>query len=96
MRRNSTRTLLATASAALAAVLLRDKGPGRRGHRAMTPRGSEAEDLVKKPALRLGRATAPAGSDQPGRPVTFQVRFHGRGGQGVVTAAELLAAAALS
>ncbi len=24
----------------------------------------------------------------------FQVRFHGRGGQGVVTAAELLAAAA--
>jgi pyruvate ferredoxin oxidoreductase gamma subunit len=26
----------------------------------------------------------------------FQVRFHGRGGQGVVTAAELLAAAALS
>jgi Pyruvate/2-oxoacid:ferredoxin oxidoreductase gamma subunit len=26
----------------------------------------------------------------------FQVRFHGRGGQGVVTAAELLAAAAFS
>ena len=25
----------------------------------------------------------------------FQVRFHGRGGQGVVTAAELLASAAL-
>ena len=26
----------------------------------------------------------------------FQVRFHGRGGQGVVTAAELLASAAFS
>ncbi|MGH3277856.1 MAG: hypothetical protein ACRDNW_01795 [Trebonia sp.] len=26
----------------------------------------------------------------------FQVRFHGRGGQGVVTAAELLAAAAVA
>jgi pyruvate ferredoxin oxidoreductase gamma subunit len=28
--------------------------------------------------------------------VIFAVRFHGRGGQGVVTAAELLAAAAFS
>src|SRR5690348_18367786 len=30
------------------------------------------------------------------RPVMFQVRIHGRGGQGVVTAAELLAVAAFS
>src|SRR5690348_1607965 len=30
------------------------------------------------------------------RPVMFQVRIHGRGGQGVVTAAELLSVAAFS
>jgi len=35
-----------------------------------------------------------AASARPGRTPVFAVRFHGRGGQGVVTAAELLAAAA--
>jgi hypothetical protein len=36
-------------------------------------------------------------TSDPGKARTmFQVRFHGRGGQGVVTAAELLAAAAFS
>ena len=47
----------------------------------MTPHGRTAEDSLSR-------------NDRLGRTAMFQVRFHGRGGQGVVTAAELLASAA--
>jgi|GEM_PF-1284768 len=79
-------------------------GPEQRGARAggptSWPSGPEAAAL-KEPtrqacgqsASRLTGARCPADERKPN---VFEVRIHGRGSQGVVTAAELLAAAAFA
>ena len=59
-------------------------------HARMTPTRKRL-----RPAPATGRRPRPP-SEQERTPAMFQVRFHGRGGQGVVTAAELLASAAFS
>src|SRR6266496_2442619 len=65
---------------------------GRRAlPRRVDPTGTGPFDACQTPGRR--KPAGCAGS-QPDLPSMFQVRIHGRGGQGVVTAAELLSVAA--
>ena len=56
-----------------------------------TPRERIAENYGSR---RASRTDADAGAHQDAAQDMFAVRIHGRGGQGVVTAAELLSLAA--
>jgi len=66
------------------------------GRRTMVsdPRSAPCEDVGRTSCFRLEKQGYQGGEDKV--VIMFQVRIHGRGGQGVVTAAELLSVAAFS
>src|SRR5262245_42245359 len=72
-------------------------GPSRRGRAALSRASGDRDDRTTHGRCRpqpAGVALRRAGRSPCWGKAMFQIRIHGRGGQGVVTAAELLSIAA--